>query len=511
MRLIIILIFTVIVTSTSKKILGIYSHPGKSHHIFGSIILRELAKRGHEVTMVSAYPLKKPISNYTDIYLDGFLEGLDDHDGVYLEMEKSPYHNMYYVLQMISYFTSKTLSHPKIQQLVESGQNFDLIIMDSFCKDAELYFGHIFKAPIILTASFGTQNFINYILNNPEPAAYVPGSGTAFTDEMGFMERLENVIYSWFIFACLHYNAIQQKRILRDYFGNVPSVDDLRSNIALVFVNSHPVFETPRPNLPNIVSVGGIHVEDAEPLPKDLQDYMDNSKEGVIFFSLGSHMKISVLPNETALGIIRALSRLPQNVLLKWELDQLPIVSDNIITRKWFPQRSILSHPNLKAIVTHGGLMTKIEAIHYGVPMVGIPLFGDQKNTVAHSVSEGIAIQIRLGELSEETLYNAITEIISNKSYQSNVEIRSEILRNQPMKPIDVAIYWSEHVMKFNGSKHLQNKGMRLYWFQNMLLDVTVFFAVVFGVISWLLIKSFLCIFRLLDGKGSTGKKMKTQ
>lgn len=75
MKLIIILvILETLALAECKKILGIYGHPGKSHHTFGEVILTELAKRGHEVTMVSAFPLKKPIPNYRDIYLDGFLE-----------------------------------------------------------------------------------------------------------------------------------------------------------------------------------------------------------------------------------------------------------------------------------------------------------------------------------------------------------------------------------------------------------------------------------------------------
>lgn len=56
------------------NILGIYFHAGKSHHILGEMLLKELATRGHNVTMASPFPLNEPFPNYTDIHLTGILE-----------------------------------------------------------------------------------------------------------------------------------------------------------------------------------------------------------------------------------------------------------------------------------------------------------------------------------------------------------------------------------------------------------------------------------------------------
>lgn len=58
----------------AANILGIFPIPSPSHHILGSALLKELAKRGHHVTMLSPYPFKKSVENYTDVYLDGMLE-----------------------------------------------------------------------------------------------------------------------------------------------------------------------------------------------------------------------------------------------------------------------------------------------------------------------------------------------------------------------------------------------------------------------------------------------------
>jgi glucuronosyltransferase len=49
------------------KILGIFPLPGKSHFAVGSVLFKELANRGHQVTVLSPFPETSPIANYTSI------------------------------------------------------------------------------------------------------------------------------------------------------------------------------------------------------------------------------------------------------------------------------------------------------------------------------------------------------------------------------------------------------------------------------------------------------------
>lgn len=56
------------VTQTAR-ILGIFHMPSYSHFVLGETLFKELAKRGHDVTMISSFPQKNPLENYTDIPL----------------------------------------------------------------------------------------------------------------------------------------------------------------------------------------------------------------------------------------------------------------------------------------------------------------------------------------------------------------------------------------------------------------------------------------------------------
>lgn len=57
--------------------------------------------------------------------------------------------------------------------------------------------------------------------------------------------------------------------------------------------------------------------------------------------------------------------------------------------RKWFPQSDILAHPNTKLFISHCGLGGVNEAKFHGVPILGMPVFGDQPRNLAAIVRDG--------------------------------------------------------------------------------------------------------------------------
>lgn len=73
--------------------------------------------------------------------------------------------------------------------------------------------------------------------------------------------------------------------------------------------------------------------------------------------------------------------------------------------------------------------------------------------------------------------------------------MRSSLLREQPVPPLDLAMYWIEHVVKYGGASYLKSAGVRLGWMQSYLLDVIAFLivlAVVFVYVSYFVIKQLI-------------------
>jgi len=59
--------------TNSYRILGMFPLEGKSHWIMQEALMKELARRGHQVDVFTHFPLEKPIPNYKDISLNGSL------------------------------------------------------------------------------------------------------------------------------------------------------------------------------------------------------------------------------------------------------------------------------------------------------------------------------------------------------------------------------------------------------------------------------------------------------
>ena len=145
-----------------------------------------------------------------------------------------------------------------------------------------------------------------------------------------------------------------------------------------------------------------------------MQKYFDESKHGVVFFSLGSHIKSTELPPETKQAILSAFSRIKQDVLWKFEDDTLTNLPKNVKIAKWLPQTDILAQQNLKLFITHGGLFSTTEAVQRGVPIIGIPVAGDQVMNIKFCQDNGYGLMLDLDEVTEDVLFNAITEVVNN-------------------------------------------------------------------------------------------------
>jgi len=74
---------------------------------------------------------------------------------------------------------------------------------------------------------------------------------------------------------------------------------------------------------------------------QDILEFIENSPHGIIYFTFGSVSSMSTLPKHIKQTFIDAFAQVPQRILWKYdgEINGLP---ENIMTRKWFPQRDIL-------------------------------------------------------------------------------------------------------------------------------------------------------------------------
>ncbi|XP_021081732.1 UDP-glucuronosyltransferase 2B7-like isoform X2 [Mesocricetus auratus] len=270
---------------------------------------------------------------------------------------------------------------------------------------------------------------------------------------------------------------------------------DTMKKAEMWLIRSYWDLEFPRPSLPNIEFVGGLHCKPAKPLPEEMEEFAQSSGEhGVVVFSLGS--MIRNITQERANTIASALAQIPQKVFWKFEGKKPDTLGANTRIFNWMPQNDLLGHPKTKAFVTHGGANGIYESIHHGIPMVGIPLFAEQHDNIAHMVAKGAAVSLDFHTLKSSDLLNALKAVINNPSYKKNVMWLSTIHHDQPMKPLDRAVFWIEFVMRHKGAKHLKPLAYNLTWYQYHSLDVIGFLLACVAAIAFFTIKCCLFVYR---------------
>lgn len=74
-----------------------------------------------------------------------------------------------------------------------------------------------------------------------------------------------------------------------------------------------------------------------------------------------------------------------------------------------------------------------------------------------------------------------------------NAKLRSKLLHDRPVKPMDSAMYWIEYVIRNKGAPHLRSVGLKVTWYQFMYLDVV---ALVVLVVVFIYVILRLCLRR---------------
>jgi UDP:flavonoid glycosyltransferase YjiC (YdhE family) len=305
---------------------------------------------------------------------------------------------------------------------------------------------------------------------------------------MIFKERLWNTAFS-LAEAAIHnfYYLPTHRKLYKKYFPNAKrTFDEMYKSSSIIFSNTHVSASTVRPSMPNVVEIAGIHMKPAQPLPADIQEFLDSATDGAILFSMGSFIQSKMWPVEKRDALVRAFGKLKMKVLWKYENETLPGNPGNIKIGAWIPQRDIVAHKNVKLFITHGGLLGTTEALVEGVPVLGLPIFGDQKMNAAKAVSRGYGQLIYFDDITEERVTAALDELLSNPSYKKNAVDISKRFNDRPRTPKESVVYWTEFVARHDGAHHLKAQAQNLNFIEFHMIDVYGTLAVIALVVAYL-------------------------
>ncbi|XP_046482543.1 UDP-glucosyltransferase 2-like isoform X1 [Neodiprion pinetum] len=461
-----------------SRILAIFSYPVQSHNMMFEPLMIGLARAGHSVDVISHFPPKKSVPGYNHISLKGTLHNLVNNiTADYASIHGGVYQMMNFLCNREVKDLCGLLPLPQLQRVTNADTKYDVMITEILGSNCYLSVAHIMKIPFIgIVTNVVYPWVIDPVFGDANPS-FIPSQLSTFTNEMSFFERVENMmihVYSKFLFY--YWDVTVSNPLARKYFDDLPPLNDIYNNISLVLANSHFSIHGVRPGTQAIVEVAGLHIDETQVLSEELERFLNSSKDGVVYFSMGTLVRSDTFQVKKILAIYESFSELTNyKVLWKGNLKDMPKpLPSNVKIVSWVPQYAILRHPKVKAFVTHGGAMGTQEAIHAGVPIIGIPFFFDQSSNVMGYVQRGFGVYLSYKDISKVSFSKALREVLSNPKYQSNAARYSRLFRDRPLSPMDEAIFWVEYVIR-NGGEPLRSSGQHLNWFQYYLIDVGLF------------------------------------
>ena len=145
----------------------------------------------------------------------------------------------------------------------------------------------------------------------------------------------------------------------------------------------------------------------------------------LIYFSLGSLGSADV---ELMRRVIAALAGTPHRYIVSMGPlhDEIELAA-NMVGAEFLPQTSIL--PQVDLIITHGGNNTTTEAMHFGKPMIVLPLFWDQYDNAQRVHERGYGVRLDPYRFTEAELHGAIERLLGDKELRDRLAADSAAIR----------------------------------------------------------------------------------
>lgn len=176
---------------------------------------------------------------------------------------------MYEWLKLVSEATLKS-EGTKIILNYPNDFKFDLILFDVTLGLTMMPLVNKFNnPPVVGVTPFLLPPILANTMGNDLQTAYLPYYLFQYTNRMNFFQRLRNLIQTYCELWYRKYNFVKhEERLMKKYFGTDTVIEDFERNITLLLSNTDPILDYPAALPPNIIPIGGMHIQPARPLPK---------------------------------------------------------------------------------------------------------------------------------------------------------------------------------------------------------------------------------------------------
>jgi MGT family glycosyltransferase len=190
----------------------------------------------------------------------------------------------------------------------------------------------------------------------------------------------------------------------------------------LILVNAAFGLEYQRPLPPSIELVGPMLPATIPELPLEMDGWLSEGPP-VVYANLGT---LAVAPDRQLATMVDAFGSDAFRVLWILKAPQaarLPArLPGNLRILDWGPAPlAILAHSKVKVFVSHCGINSVHESLHAGTPIVGIPMFADQRDMAVRIADAGVGLWLDKRRFSAGDLRAAVVRVLDDGEFQHNI------------------------------------------------------------------------------------------
>jgi MGT family glycosyltransferase len=164
------------------------------------------------------------------------------------------------------------------------------------------------------------------------------------------------------------------------------------------------------------------NTEDPFEIPRELRD----RSGALVYLSLGSLGSADV---DLMKRLVAVLAETPHRYIVSKgpRADEFEL-ADNMWGESRLPQTSIM--PLVDIVITHGGNNTTTEALHFGKPMVVLPLFWDQYDNAQRVQEIGCGTRLDTYRFEDGELKDALETLLSDTELRKQMETHGAAIRS---------------------------------------------------------------------------------
>ncbi|EFP11502.1 hypothetical protein CRE_19282 [Caenorhabditis remanei] len=179
-------------------------------------------------------------------------------------------------------------------------------------------------------------------------------------------------------------------------------------------------------------------------------------REKFVLVTFGSVAQVDKIHFDLLKSLLETFSKQPG--LIIWQsnlsIDEIKSIHNltvppNVMVSSWVPIKELLAHDNIEFLICHGGINTVNELALFGVPVLGVPLQGDQASNLARVVDLGAAELMTIIELNEGKLDEMMGKMRMNlERYWSRSEKLAKMLAHHRQFHTGYQKFWLNWVAR---------------------------------------------------------------